>query len=971
MARLITTVAGKRMEYELRQATTFGRSSKNTIRISEGKVSREHARLVSEGGVYRLEDLGSSNGTYVNGQRISSQVLRDGDVIRIGDMEYTFFTSVDDPLVGAQLGDYQILERLGKGGMGAVYRARQISMDRDVALKVMRPELAKRPEFVENFNREARLAGQLQHPGVIAIHDFGEAEGRLFFSMEYVPGETAFERLERHGAFAPTEVARVSLTVAEALAHAHQRGILHQDIKPDNILLATDGRVKLADLGLARVMSFGEDEANKPALGTPQYVAPEVARRQPADTRSDIYSLGATMFHLATAHPPYRGERATAILEQHLSSPVPDPRERNPALPDPLAEIIMRCMAKDPARRYASAQEVAASLAAFLAAHKERAAHGRRPAAPLLSEAPAPAAAHATDHLPAAPPARKILLAAIAVAALAVLAVLAWGLTILLRPSPKTPESILLAEARQALAEGRNAEGLLALRNLRDQYPATPAAEEAARLLASHEAPAKPVAPLTKPPPSPKTDDTAVAPAMAEKPASPAEDTEVAVDQEAENKAKREWEEAEPLIEERIKKSQYAEAQALLQGFLRKHDGTAAADKAKRRLTGIENLLANIGNRLFQQAEEQRAVGKLLEACRLYRELMRQAPADAKVADAARQLEAIDEEGRQRFFQAWRELQKSFLTFAGEKAKKDCEKLAADYLGLPWGEAGRDIAALAQAIGDLPERLQRNLQPPGREVSVIGLGWVRIVAGPGGKIATSAGKPVSWDRVTLENLLEILPPGEAADSERAAAALHCVGRGHLGFALTYAKLIRQPRLKRQVEAAMRGRACVAYLDFADEAARELWRVQEGEWAWEEGTFRAEEAALARALLSDRAFALDNLAVSFSAQPAAAGGQAAVVLARAEKERLAVRLSPATVSLEFAAGGQPSRSEGNLPAKGAVLRLEVQEGSAQLFAGLEPLARLDIPGSADWRVSLCLEAIDTAAVFGPITIEEGP
>ncbi|MCX7935944.1 MAG: serine/threonine protein kinase, partial [Planctomycetota bacterium] len=363
---------------------------------------------------------------------------------------------------------------------------------------------------------------------------------------------------------------------------AHQRQIIHQDIKPDNILLATDGRVKLADLGLAKIMRFGEEEAEKPALGTPQYVAPEVARRLPADARSDIYSLGAAMFHLVTGHPPYRGERATAILEQHLSAPVPDPRERNPSVPDALAAIIMRCMAKDPARRYATAQEVAAALSAFLAAHKEEAARERRPAVPLLPESP-PAVGQATDHLPVALPARKFVIAAIALVAFAAVAVLAWGLTILLRPAPPTPQALLLSQAQQALAAGRTDDGLLALRNLRDQYAGTPEAAEAARLLAPYEEKAAAPAPATKSPLPSKSEESSVKPAAVEKVAPLPEKAEDSVDQEAENKAKREWEEAEPIIDERTKKGQYAEALALLQGFLRQHEGTDAAVKAKRR----------------------------------------------------------------------------------------------------------------------------------------------------------------------------------------------------------------------------------------------------------------------------------------------------------------------------------------------------------------------------------------------------
>ena len=183
MPRLIATSEGKRQEYDLRHATTFGRSSKSTIRVAGSKVSREHARILLQDGSYRLEDLHSSNGTFVNGQRIESCTLKPGDVIRVGTTEYTFTDQIEDPLLGTQLGNYRILEQVGKGGMGTVYRAKQLSMDRIVALKVMRPEFASRPEFAQDFLREARLAGQLQHANIIAIHDFGDASGRIFFSM--------------------------------------------------------------------------------------------------------------------------------------------------------------------------------------------------------------------------------------------------------------------------------------------------------------------------------------------------------------------------------------------------------------------------------------------------------------------------------------------------------------------------------------------------------------------------------------------------------------------------------------------------------------------------------------------------------------------------------------------------------------------------------------------------------------------
>lgn len=365
MPRLILTREGHTQEYELLEQTTLGRSSKNTIRVPEGKASRQHALIEKQDEAYVLRDLDSSNGTYVNNIRVTTQPLKADDTIRIGDSRFVFADHVDDPLVGCRLGNYQIEERLGQGGMGAVYRAKQVTMDRDVALKVMRPKYAEDDNFVEDFMREAHIAGRLHHPNIIAIHDFGQEEGHYFFSMEFVRGETLFDYIKREGRQDPDRVIELLTQIATALAHAHDKDVIHQDVKPENIMITDGGQVKVADLGLAKMMSYGSGTSmvdQKPVMGTPQYVAPEVVRRSPPDPRSDIYSLAATAYYVATGRPPYEGDSSTEIIRQHLAADVPDPRHKRPDLPPPLASFIMRGLAKDPRKRPASCQEILAEL---------------------------------------------------------------------------------------------------------------------------------------------------------------------------------------------------------------------------------------------------------------------------------------------------------------------------------------------------------------------------------------------------------------------------------------------------------------------------------------------------------------------------------------------------------------------------------------------------------------------------------
>ena len=203
---------------------------------------------------------------------------------------------------------YQIIERLGKGSMGLVFKARQTSVDRIVAVKVLLDTLAQNKEFIKRFEREAKIAAKLQHNNIVNAIDAGEVEGHHYFVMEYVEGATIKDELDKSKVFDEKVALKIVIAVAEAMKHAHERGLIHRDIKPENVILTKDGNVKLADLGLARLTAdekWAMAEAGM-AIGTPYYISPEQVRGQvDVDIRSDIYSLGATLYHMVTGRVPY------------------------------------------------------------------------------------------------------------------------------------------------------------------------------------------------------------------------------------------------------------------------------------------------------------------------------------------------------------------------------------------------------------------------------------------------------------------------------------------------------------------------------------------------------------------------------------------------------------------------------------------------------------------------------------------
>lgn len=266
-----------------------------------------------------------------------------------------------------QIPGYRLLGRLGAGAMATVYKAQQLSLNRIVAVKVLPKKFSQMPRFVERFYAEGRAAAKLNHPNIVAALDVGRHADTHYFIMEYVEGYTVYERLVKEGPYAEADALDVVIQIAKALDHAHQAGLMHRDVKPKNILITKKGVAKLADMGLARAVSdreAAEAEAGK-ALGTPYYIAPEQIRGDmDVDYRADIYSFGATLYHMVTGKAPFEGPDTAAVLQKHLREPLVPPDHVNPALTNGISEVVELCMAKDPAKRYATTADLIEDLQA-------------------------------------------------------------------------------------------------------------------------------------------------------------------------------------------------------------------------------------------------------------------------------------------------------------------------------------------------------------------------------------------------------------------------------------------------------------------------------------------------------------------------------------------------------------------------------------------------------------------------------
>jgi serine/threonine-protein kinase len=267
-------------------------------------------------------------------------------------------------LVGKKLKDFYVLRRLGRGAMAEVYLAQQVSLDRQVALKVLNADLALDPNYVRRFHHEARAAAALVHGAIVQIYEVGEQDGVHYIAQEYVAGRNLGEVIRSSGSLAPSLTLDILRQVTSALHKAASQGIVHRDVKPENIILARSGEVKVADFGLARVQGDGRANLTQigVTMGTPLYMSPEQIEGRELDARSDIYSLGITAYHMLAGAPPFAGDSPLAVALQHLNQPPAPLITRRPGIPGRLAEIIERMMAKRPEERYSDPAALANEL---------------------------------------------------------------------------------------------------------------------------------------------------------------------------------------------------------------------------------------------------------------------------------------------------------------------------------------------------------------------------------------------------------------------------------------------------------------------------------------------------------------------------------------------------------------------------------------------------------------------------------
>jgi serine/threonine protein kinase len=369
-----------------------------------------------------------------------------------------------DELIGKTLGQFEILEEIGRGGMATVYRARQTSINRIVAVKILPRHLLHDPSFFERFEREVDVITHLEHPHILPIYDYGEADGIPYIAMRYLAGGSMAQLIRRTmGAMPLEQLEKPFVQVAQALDYAHQQGIIHRDLKPGNIMMDESGNAYLSDFGIARVL--GSNLTGSAIIGTPAYMSPEQANGLPLDARSDIYALGVVLFELITGREPYQAETPMALLLKHINEPLPPIQNFREDVPQAVEKVIAKATAKDPNQRFSSAGDMARSFQDSLhtpsTAPTRKAAATEDPATVVPPLATPPPLASPVQSIPApitgtatAPAAERrsntplIIGGVVAlVVVIGVIAVLALGGNAASTPTPTPPPTDVPAQA--------------------------------------------------------------------------------------------------------------------------------------------------------------------------------------------------------------------------------------------------------------------------------------------------------------------------------------------------------------------------------------------------------------------------------------------------------------------------------------------------------------------------------------------
>ena len=294
-------------------------------------------------------------------------------------------------MIGTRLsGRYELDSKLGSGGMSTVYLARDATLERWVAVKILHREISDQPDQIERFRREARTVAQLSHPNVVAVIDAGEDGGHPYIVFEYVEGETLKQRIERLGQLPLDEASAYAIEVGRGLAAAHARRMVHRDVKPQNVLIDAEGRAKVTDFGIARELEADGLTATGRVLGTTDYVSPEQAMGHNVDARSDIYSLGVVLFEMLTGRPPFAAETLVGVAMKHVNEDMPDIQVRRPEVSSALAAVVDRATVKDPSGRYIDMATMLDDLESALEVEIARAGSSTGEATNVLRSVPGP-----------------------------------------------------------------------------------------------------------------------------------------------------------------------------------------------------------------------------------------------------------------------------------------------------------------------------------------------------------------------------------------------------------------------------------------------------------------------------------------------------------------------------------------------------------------------------------------------------
>jgi serine/threonine protein kinase len=261
---------------------------------------------------------------------------------------------------------YQLEERRGSGGMAMVYRARDLMLERTVAIKLLRADFSSDPDFRERFRQEAKAAANLSHPNIVTVHDFGLDEERLFIVMEYVPGTDLKSIIKKRGTIPADEAVELIVQACAGIGYAHRAGLVHCDVKPQNMLVTPDKRLKVVDFGIARALaSIVPDEKTDVVWGSPQYFSPEQATGMAPSPASDVYSLGVVLFEMLTGQQPFTADSSEELARLHREVPPPSPRRLNTSVPKELEQILLKVLSKEPSARYRTADQLGRVLVTF------------------------------------------------------------------------------------------------------------------------------------------------------------------------------------------------------------------------------------------------------------------------------------------------------------------------------------------------------------------------------------------------------------------------------------------------------------------------------------------------------------------------------------------------------------------------------------------------------------------------------